>query len=77
MGQWQHQLKTADFRQVINLAVPALEKQTKDLQIAAWLAREQEQGCHSSTCQLVMDCCSHRPSHVVSNQTALFEPYQR
>lgn len=38
MGQWQHELKTADFRKVVNLAVPALEKQTKDLQVAAWLA---------------------------------------
>ncbi|MCY7344967.1 MAG: type VI secretion system protein TssA [Pyrinomonadaceae bacterium] len=37
-GQWQTELKLADYRQVINLAVPALEKQTKDLQIAAWLS---------------------------------------
>lgn len=37
-GQWQTELKVADFRQVIDLAVPALEKQTKDLQIAAWLS---------------------------------------
>jgi type VI secretion system protein ImpA len=37
-GQWQTELKVADYRQVINLAVPALEKQTKDLQIAAWLS---------------------------------------
>ncbi len=37
-GQWQIELKIADFRQVIYLAVPALEKQTKDLQIAAWLS---------------------------------------
>lgn len=37
-GQWQIELKVADYRQVINLAVPALEKQTKDLQIAAWLS---------------------------------------
>jgi type VI secretion system protein ImpA len=37
-GQWQHKLKTADFRQVISLAVPALLTQTKDLQISVWLA---------------------------------------
>ena len=36
-GQWQTELKIADFRQVIRIAVPALETQTKDLQIAAWL----------------------------------------
>ncbi len=37
-GQWQEELKVADYRQVIHLAVPALETQTKDLQIAAWLS---------------------------------------
>jgi len=37
-GQWQTELKTADFRKVIALAVPALAAQTKDLQIAAWLS---------------------------------------
>ena len=37
-GEWQYQLKTADYRKVIDLAVPALTSQTKDLQIAAWLA---------------------------------------
>jgi len=37
-GQWQTNLKFADYHQVINLAVPALETQTKDLQIAAWLS---------------------------------------
>ena len=37
-GQWQTELKIADFRQVIRVAVPALETQTKDLQIAAWLS---------------------------------------
>jgi type VI secretion system protein ImpA len=36
-GDWQQELKTADFRQVIDLAVPALTSQTKDLQIAVWL----------------------------------------
>jgi type VI secretion system protein ImpA len=37
-GQWQTELKTADFPKVIALAVPALASQTKDLQIAAWLS---------------------------------------
>lgn len=37
-GQWLTELKVADFRQVIRLAVPALETQTKDLQIGVWLA---------------------------------------
>lgn len=37
-GQWQHELKTSDFPLVVSLAVPALEKQTKDLQIAVWLS---------------------------------------
>lgn len=37
-GEWQTELKIADFRKVVSLAVPALETQTKDLQIAAWLS---------------------------------------
>lgn len=37
-GQWETELKVADFRKVIALAVPALASQTKDLQIAAWLS---------------------------------------
>ncbi len=37
-GAWQTELKIADFRQVINLAVPALTTETKDLQISVWLA---------------------------------------
>lgn len=37
-GQWQTELKTADYRHVIDVAVPALLTQTKDLQIAAWLS---------------------------------------
>ena len=36
-GDWQTELKVADFRKVVDLAVPALEKETKDLQIAVWL----------------------------------------
>ena len=37
LGAWQTDLKVADFRKTIELAVPVLETQTKDLQIAAWL----------------------------------------
>lgn len=37
-GEWQTEVKYADYRKVISLAVPALEKDTKDLQIAAWLS---------------------------------------
>ncbi len=37
-GEWQTEMKVADFRKVISLAVPPLEKDTKDLQIAAWLS---------------------------------------
>lgn len=36
-GEWQTDVKYADFRKVIDLAVPALISQTKDLQIAAYL----------------------------------------
>lgn len=36
-GSWQRELKTADWRQVVDLAVGALKTQTKDLQVAAWL----------------------------------------
>ncbi len=37
-GAWTSDLKTADYRRVIDLAVPALTSQTKDMQIAAWLS---------------------------------------
>ena len=37
-GQWQRELKTADYRKVLDLAIPALTTQTKDLQITAWLS---------------------------------------
>lgn len=37
MGLWEHDVKTADFTQVIKLGEDALLKKTKDLQIAAWL----------------------------------------
>jgi type VI secretion system protein ImpA len=37
-GDWQRELKTSDFRRVIELSVPALTTETKDLQIGVWLA---------------------------------------
>lgn len=37
-GDWQTELKVADYRQVVDLAVPALTLQAKDLQIAVWLS---------------------------------------
>lgn len=36
-GEWQTELKVADFRKVLSLAIPALSTQTKDLQICVWL----------------------------------------
>ena len=36
-GDWQTELKIADFRRVIDLAVPALSSKTKDLQLGVWL----------------------------------------
>ena len=38
MGQWQFELKIADYRRVIELADEALKNQTKDLQIAVWFS---------------------------------------
>ncbi len=37
-GEWQTELKTADYRKVVDLATEALRSKTKDLQIAAWLS---------------------------------------
>lgn len=37
-GVWQREIKTADYGLVIKLATEALEKRSKDLQIAGWLA---------------------------------------
>ena len=37
-GAWQTELKYADYRKVIELAVPALTSRSKDLQIGAWLS---------------------------------------
>jgi type VI secretion system protein ImpA len=36
-GDWQTELKVADYRKVIDLALPALSSETKDLQISVWL----------------------------------------
>jgi type VI secretion system protein ImpA len=36
-GEWQRELKKADYSQVIKLTTEALASQTKDLQLAAWL----------------------------------------
>lgn len=37
-GVWQEELKSADYAKVIDLAVPAITGQSKDLQIAAYLS---------------------------------------
>ncbi len=37
-GDWERPLKTADFREVLELSQEALATQSKDLQLAAWLA---------------------------------------
>jgi type VI secretion system protein ImpA len=37
-GQWQTELKVADYRKVIDLATSALSTQTKDLQIGVWFS---------------------------------------
>src|SRR5271169_1503907 len=36
-GEWAHERKLADWKQVIKLAGDALATQSKDLQLAAWL----------------------------------------
>ena len=36
-GQWQREIKTSDWKQVISLSVKSLTEKSKDLQIAAWL----------------------------------------
>jgi type VI secretion system protein ImpA len=37
-GDWQSELKVADYRRVVELAVPALTGRSKDLQVASWLS---------------------------------------
>lgn len=41
MGQWEHDLNTADWDEVKRLAVDALTSKSKDLQIAIWLMEAQ------------------------------------
>lgn len=36
-GDWKMELKIADFRRVIDIAVPVLTARSKDLQVASWL----------------------------------------
>jgi len=36
-GDWQTDLKVADYRRVMDLALPALTTKAKDLQVAVWL----------------------------------------
>jgi type VI secretion system protein ImpA len=36
-GDWKHDLKVADWRQVLSLTADALTAKTKDLQVCAWL----------------------------------------
>ncbi|NVN91628.1 MAG: type VI secretion system protein TssA [Desulfuromonadales bacterium] len=38
MGDWQREIKTADWDRVLTLTLDALETKSKDLQIAVWLA---------------------------------------
>lgn len=38
MGDWQYELKTANYRRVIELSTDALKNKTKDLQIAVWFS---------------------------------------
>jgi len=37
MGEWQREVKTADWRAVINLGTEVIATKSKDLQIAAWV----------------------------------------
>lgn len=37
-GEWQTELKTADWRQVVKLGEEVLQRRSKDLQVAGWLA---------------------------------------
>lgn len=37
-GDWQSDLKVADYHKVVDLAVPALISRSKDIQIGAWLS---------------------------------------
>ena len=41
MGQWEHDLKAADWDEVTRIAIDAIENKTKDLQLAIWLLEAQ------------------------------------
>lgn len=41
MGEWEHDLNTADWDEVSKIAVDALAHKTKDLQLAIWLLEAQ------------------------------------
>lgn len=41
MGQWEHDLKAADWDEVTRLSLETLETKSKDLQIAIWLLEAQ------------------------------------
>ncbi|WP_428243244.1 type VI secretion system protein TssA [Gynuella sp.] len=41
MGQWEHDLKQADWHQVVEIATVALQQKSKDLQLAMWLLEAQ------------------------------------
>ncbi len=41
MGQWEHDLKQADWDEVVAVATQALQEKTKDLQLAVWLLEAQ------------------------------------
>ncbi len=36
-GEWQHEVKTSDWNQVLSLSIEALTEKSKDIQIAVWL----------------------------------------
>jgi predicted component of type VI protein secretion system len=36
-GEWEREIKTADYKAVVRLAEEAIATKSKDLQIAAWL----------------------------------------
>ena len=44
LGEWQTELKVADYRKVKDLVIPALSTQTKDLQLAVWLCEASSTG---------------------------------
>jgi type VI secretion system protein ImpA len=45
MGEWQREVKSADWNAVIDLATQAIGKKSKDLQIGVWLAEALVKKC--------------------------------